>query len=93
MANLGLSFISPAPQVSGELFLQLARKTEEVGLHSLWINDRLAYDNFDPLAALAAAAGATTKIQLGTCVLLLPYRRPVFWPKRWQPSISYPEAG
>ena len=38
-------------------------------------------DNFDPLAALAAAAGATTKIQLGTCVLLLPYRRPVLLAK------------
>ena len=81
MANLGLSFISPAPQVSAEFFLQLAKHCEEIGLHSLWINDRLVYDNFEPLAALAAAAGATRKIQLGTSVLLLPYRRPVLLAK------------
>ena len=58
VANLGLSFISPAPQVSAEFFLQLARKTEEVGLHSLWINDRLVYDNFEPLAALGRGGGS-----------------------------------
>lgn len=81
MANLGLSFISPAPQVTADFFLQLARKTEEVGLHSLWVNDRLVYDNFEPLAALAAAAATTTAIKLGTSVLLLPYRRPVLLAK------------
>jgi probable F420-dependent oxidoreductase len=81
VANLGLSFISPAPQVNADFFLQLARKTEEGGLHSLWINDRLVYDNFEPLAALAAAAGATAKIKLGTSVLLLPYRHPVLLAK------------
>lgn len=81
MANLGLSFISPAPQVNAGFFLQLARKTEEVGLDSLWINDRLVYDNFEPLTALAAAAVSTAKINLGTSVLLLPYRRPVLLAK------------
>jgi probable F420-dependent oxidoreductase len=81
VANLGLSFISPAPLVSTGFFLQLVRKTEEVGLDALWINDRLVYDNFEPLAALAAAAGATTKINLGTSILLLPYRRPVLLAK------------
>jgi probable F420-dependent oxidoreductase len=81
VANLGLSFISPAPHVNAEFFLQLARKTEEVGLHSLWINDRLVYDNFEPLAGLAAAAATTNTIKLGTAVLLLPYRRPVLLAK------------
>lgn len=81
MADLGLSFISPAPQVSANFFLQLARRTEEIGLHSLWLNDRLVYDNFEPLAALAAAAGATSRLRLGTSVLLLPYRRPVLLAK------------
>ena len=81
MANLGLSFISPAPQVSAEFFLQLTRKTEEVGLHSLWINDRLVYDNFEPLAALGRRGGSHHAIRLGTSVLLLPYRRPVLLAK------------
>ena len=81
MAELGLSFISPAPQVDAGFFLQLAKKVEEAGVHSLWINDRLVYDNFEPLVALAAAAGATDKLKLGTSVLLLPYRRPVLLAK------------
>ena len=50
-------------------------------MHSLWLNDRLVYDNLEPLAALAAAAGATSRIRLGTSVLLLPYRRPVLLAK------------
>lgn len=81
MGNLGLSFISPAPQVAPDFFLQLAKQCEQLGLHSLWVNDRLVYDNFEPLVALAAAAGATRKIKLGTSVLLLPYRRPVLLAK------------
>jgi alkanesulfonate monooxygenase SsuD/methylene tetrahydromethanopterin reductase-like flavin-dependent oxidoreductase (luciferase family) len=81
MANLRLSFISPAPQVNAEFFLQVARRSEEIGLHSLWINDRLVYDNFEPLSTLAAAAGATRTIGLGTAVLLLPYRNPVLLAK------------
>lgn len=64
MVNLGLSFITPAPQVAPDFFLQLAKQCEQLGLHSLWINDRLVFDNFEPLAALAAAAGATRKIKL-----------------------------
>jgi alkanesulfonate monooxygenase SsuD/methylene tetrahydromethanopterin reductase-like flavin-dependent oxidoreductase (luciferase family) len=59
----------------------LVKQCELLGLHSLWVNDRLVYDNFEPLAALAAAAGATRKIQLGTSVLLLPYRQPVLLAK------------
>ena len=81
MGNIGLSFISPASQVAPDFFLQLAKRCEQLGLHSLWINDRLVFDNFEPLAALAAAAGATQKIRLGTSVLLLPYRRPVLLAK------------
>ena len=81
MANLGLSFISPVSQVVPDFFLQLAKKTEEVGLSSFWINDRIVYDNFEPLSALAAAAGATSRIKLGTSILLLPLRRPVLLAK------------
>jgi probable F420-dependent oxidoreductase len=36
----------------------------------MWTIDRVAYDNLEPLTVLAAAAGATQKIRLGTSVLL-----------------------
>ena len=81
MRNLGLSFISPAAKITADFFIELAKHAEQLGLHSLWINDRLVYDNFEPLAALAAAAGATRRIRLGTSVLLLPYRQPVLLAK------------
>jgi len=40
------------------------------GLLLEWTIDRIAYDNLEPLTVLAAAAGATQKIRLGTSVLL-----------------------
>src|SRR5512143_62696 len=46
-----------------------------MGVHSMWIIDRIAYDNLEPLMVLAAAAGVTQQIRLGTSVLL-PHLRP-----------------
>jgi alkanesulfonate monooxygenase len=42
----------------------------------MWTIDRIAYDNLEPLTVLAAAAGATQKIRLGTSVLLANLRHP-----------------
>lgn len=43
-----------------------------MGFFSLATIDRIAYPNFDSLATLAAAAGATTRIGLTTNILLAP---------------------
>jgi probable F420-dependent oxidoreductase len=42
----------------------------------MWTIDRVAYDNLEPLTLLAAAAGATQKIRIGTSVLLPGLRHP-----------------
>jgi len=47
-----------------------------MGCHSMWTIDRIAYDNLEPLTILAAAAGATQRIRLGTSVLLGNTRHP-----------------
>jgi probable F420-dependent oxidoreductase len=47
-----------------------------MGCHSMWTIDRIAYDNLEPLTVLAAAAGATQRIRLGTSVLLGNLRHP-----------------
>ncbi|SBT40227.1 Flavin-dependent oxidoreductase, luciferase family (includes alkanesulfonate monooxygenase SsuD and methylene tetrahydromethanopterin reductase) [Micromonospora auratinigra] len=51
-----------------------ARRAETAGFHTLALLDRLAYDNPEPLVALAVLAGATTRIRLQTEVLLGPLR-------------------
>jgi alkanesulfonate monooxygenase SsuD/methylene tetrahydromethanopterin reductase-like flavin-dependent oxidoreductase (luciferase family) len=66
--GLGLPIDDPA------LLLEWARRAEESGFESLALLDRLAYDNPEPLIALAVLAGATSRIRLQTEVLLGPLR-------------------
>ena len=49
---------------------------EALGFDSLWMSDRVTGGALDPIAALAFAAGRTTKLKLGTNVLVLPGRDP-----------------
>ncbi|PPR21757.1 MAG: F420-dependent glucose-6-phosphate dehydrogenase [Alphaproteobacteria bacterium MarineAlpha10_Bin3] len=58
--------------------LALADRAEGLGLDSLWVGDSLlAKPRHEPLALLAAIAGRTRRITLGTAVLLPILRNPV----------------
>ena len=81
MANIGLCFVNPAPLTKPQNVVNFARKCEAMGLHSMWTIDRIAYDNLEPLTILAAAAGATQKIRIGTSVLLPGLRHPALLAK------------
>ncbi len=81
MAKVGLCFVNPAPQIQPAYVTTVAKKCEEMGLHSLWVIDRIVYDNLEPLTLLAVAAAVTKKIQLGTSVLLAGVRHPVLLAK------------
>jgi probable F420-dependent oxidoreductase len=70
MAHIGLAWVNPAPLTKPESVVNFAKKCEAMGCQSMWTIDRIAYDNLEPLTVLAAAAGATQKIRLGTSVLL-----------------------
>jgi probable F420-dependent oxidoreductase len=70
MAHIGLAWVNPAPLTKPENVVHFATSCEAMGCHSMWTIDRVAYDNLEPLTVLAAAAGATQKIRLGTSVLL-----------------------
>ncbi|HSC43696.1 MAG TPA: LLM class flavin-dependent oxidoreductase, partial [Candidatus Binatia bacterium] len=70
MAHIGLAWVNPAPLTKPENVVNFAKKCEAMGCQSMWTIDRIAYDNLEPLTVLAAAAGATQKIRLGTSVLL-----------------------
>jgi probable F420-dependent oxidoreductase len=58
--------------------LQLAERAEGLGYDSVWVGDSLlARPRHEPMTLLAAAAARTTKVELGTAVLLPALRNPV----------------
>ena len=81
MPCIGLCFVNPAPQIQPAYVTTAAKKCDEMGLHSLWALDRIVYDNLDPLTLLTAAAAVTSKIRLGTSVLLAALRPPALLAK------------
>jgi probable F420-dependent oxidoreductase len=64
-----------------------AVRAEELGYASVWVSDHVVVPTanivnfgetvFDPLVTLAAVAGATGRVRLGTTVLIVPYRNAV----------------
>jgi probable F420-dependent oxidoreductase len=85
--TLGLYVRNMGPQSDRATILAAARSAEAAGVDDLWVADHIAIppDNaegsngryLDPLATLAFLAAATTRIRLGTGVLVLPYRPPL----------------
>jgi alkanesulfonate monooxygenase SsuD/methylene tetrahydromethanopterin reductase-like flavin-dependent oxidoreductase (luciferase family) len=58
--------------------LELAARAEGLGFDSVWVGDSLlARPRHDPLTLLAAVAGRTRKVALGTAVFLPALRNPV----------------
>ena len=62
-------------------FGDLVDGLESLGFDSLWMSERLTGAAPDPLIGLAVAAGRTTRLKLGTGVLVLPGRNPVLLAK------------
>lgn len=60
-----------------ERFLDLVDALEHLRFDSLWLSERITGDCPDPIVALAVAAGRTTRLKLGTSVMVLPGRNPV----------------
>ena len=58
--------------------LKLAERAEELGYDSVWVGDSvLARPRHEPITLLAAVAARTTRVKLGTAVLLPALRNPV----------------
>ncbi|HEX2391438.1 MAG TPA: LLM class flavin-dependent oxidoreductase [Solirubrobacterales bacterium] len=72
--DVAIGLPSTVPGTSGDRLLEWARRAEARGFSSLGTIDRIVYDNYEPLLALAAAAAVTKRIGLCTSVLLGPLR-------------------
>jgi alkanesulfonate monooxygenase SsuD/methylene tetrahydromethanopterin reductase-like flavin-dependent oxidoreductase (luciferase family) len=63
---------------NAERILRMAERVEAAGLDSVWVGDSLvAKPRLEPLAALGAIAARTSRVRLGTAVLLPALRHPV----------------
>ena len=70
-----------------EMIRRAAVRAEALGYDSVWVSDHVVVPRanvanfgttiFDPLITLAVVAGATSRVRLGTTVLIVPYRQAV----------------
>jgi probable F420-dependent oxidoreductase len=70
-----------------EIIRATATQAEELGYDSVWVSDHVVVPTanvanigeaiYDPLVTLAVAAGCTSRVRLGTTVLIVPYRNPI----------------
>jgi probable F420-dependent oxidoreductase len=70
-----------------EIIRTTAVRAEQLGYDSVWVSDHVVVPRanienfgetiFDPLVTLGVAAGATSRVKLGTTVLIVPYRNAV----------------
>ncbi len=72
--DVGIALPNAVPGTTGAQLTEWARRAEARGFSSLGTIDRIVYDNYEPLIALAAAAAVTERIGLATTVLLAPLR-------------------
>lgn len=74
--EIGIGLPNAVPRTTGEQLRSWAREAEAAGFSSLGTIDRIAYGNYDPLVALAAAATVTERIRLASTILLAPIYAP-----------------
>ena len=73
----GLVMSQDSP-MDADVVLSMADSAESAGLDSVWVGDSLtAKPRLEPLATLAAIAGRTKHVRLGTAVLLAGLRHPL----------------
>lgn len=72
--KVGVALPNAVPRTTGPELIEWARRADARGFSTLGTIDRVVYDNYEPLIALAGAAVVTERIGLCTSVLLAPLR-------------------
>lgn len=80
--RIGIGLPATIPGADGALVLEWARLADRGPFSSLCVLDRVVYENFEPMVALAAAAAATQRIRLATTILIGPLRNTVLLAKQ-----------
>jgi probable F420-dependent oxidoreductase len=85
--KLGTTLLNFGPGVSPDLLARSAQLAEALGYHLLTISDHVVLTPdvqarypaplYDPLVTLGWLASETKKIEIGTSVIVLPYRHPL----------------
>ncbi len=75
--HIGIGLPTGIPRTDGQLALEWALRADQGPFSHVAVVDRIAYDSYDPLVALAAAAGVTRRVRLATTVVIGPIRNAV----------------
>jgi alkanesulfonate monooxygenase SsuD/methylene tetrahydromethanopterin reductase-like flavin-dependent oxidoreductase (luciferase family) len=68
--NIGVGLPTTIPGTDGGLISEWAMCADEGPFSSLGVLDRLVYDSYDPLVALASVAAVTRRMQLATTIIV-----------------------
>ena len=85
--KVGVNLINFGPGVSPESLKSWAKLTEALGYHIIMTSDHIAITEdvqsrypapfYEPISLLGWLAGVTTTIEIGTTVIIVPYRNPL----------------
>jgi len=85
--QFGLSLPHFRQVASAEAIRRVAQRAERLGYDGIWVSDHIVMPTsaegrfgsvfYEPLTVLGFAAACTSRIRLGTTVIILPYRNPV----------------
>ena len=84
----GIHLPQAGPAANPESIKRVAMRAEALGYADIWVSDHLAVQTnaayppspyiYEPLITLTWAAAVTERVKLGTTVLVLPMRNPLF---------------
>lgn len=72
--DIGIGLPNAIRGVDRRGIVEWSRRAEQAGFTSLGTIDRIAYDNYESLVTLAAAAAVTERVRLVTDILIAPLR-------------------
>src|SRR2546428_6573916 len=72
--NIGVGLPTSTSGISGQLLVDWAKRADAGPFSSLGVVDRVAYQNYEPFTALAAAAAVTRRVRLATMGVIAPPR-------------------